>query len=272
MGALTDVADFQARLLERPQPCPITIATLNVSAGRPSDLWTVNNPTVGAAPSTAVVPTSATAGALGQLDGGTGRLSIIGAKWGTLALGSLIIADRLSHQGGLSGIVTTAQTTNLPTAALTRYTTGEGVMLGLSVYTAVGATATTVTASYTNSDGTSGRTTPAVAFGGTNFGTAAGRLILLPLQSGDRGVRSVESVTVAATTGTAGNFGVVLFKPLVSINVDCADQYSSTPSDMISGRLAGLAPEVLDGACLFGICITNAASYKGSGHLILSEV
>lgn len=269
--ALTDLADYKAHQINRPQLVPLVVAGATVVAGRTFDLWTQMQPGVGAAVTTAAAPTRATTGARGQLDGNGGVLSILGANWGGNALGSLIIADRLSHQGGLSAIVTTAQTTNLPTAALTRYTSGVGVMLGLTIYTQIGTTATTVTVSYTNSDGTAGRVTPAVAFGGTAF-REANRLIMLPLQSGDVGVQSVQSVTVLATTGTAGAFGVTLFKPLHVSIIDSSDQYSSTPADFISGRTSGGIPEVVDGACLFGIYIGNTTSVRAQGELLLAEV
>ena len=41
------------------------------------------------------------------------------------------------------------------------------------------------------------------------------RVIPLALQDGDTGVQSVQSVTVLATTGTAGNFGIVIAKPIL---------------------------------------------------------
>ena len=141
-----------------------------------------------------------------------------------LTLGQgIILADRVSHQGGLSGIVTTAQTTNLPTGALTRFTSGVGVCIALEIYTAIGATATTVTVSYTNQAGTAGRTSQASVFGGS-LSNAVARFVILPLQDGDTGVRSVESVTVLATTGTAGAFGVTLFKPLCPLRFSWGGQ------------------------------------------------
>lgn len=125
-----------------------------------------------------------------------------------------LLIDRLSHTGGLDGTVTTAQTTNLPTAALTRYADGEGVLAALTYYDATGTTNHSITCSYTNSAGVAGRTgtlplidaTPATGFFGT-FG----------LEGADTGVRSVESVTWSVSSGTAGDVGVVLYKPLVTI-------------------------------------------------------
>lgn len=176
-------------------------------------------PVAGATPSTAVACNNATAGAFNVESPVGGEAS---TEWAmvshslTLNAGSMpsfIICDRLSHQGGLSGTVTGAQTSDLPTAALTRYTSGVGVMICLDIYSAVGATASTITATYTNSAGVGGRVTKDVVFGGAGLNSAATR-IWMPLQDGDVGVRSVQSVNLIASTLTAGNFGVTLTKPL----------------------------------------------------------
>jgi hypothetical protein len=193
-------------------------AAVATVSGRLTSLWThIGQPTHGAVPAAAAVPTNATAGALGQstpVGGRTKRLTGVFAA--SSQTGTFVVYDRLSHQGGLSGTVTTAQTTNLPTAALTRQTNGSGVELWLEIYTAIGATATTVTASYTNQAGTAGQVTIATAFGGVGL-QEQDRVIPLPLASGDSGVRAVASVTVLASTLTAGNFGVTLAKPLVTL-------------------------------------------------------
>ena len=124
--------------------------------------------------------------------------------------------DRLCHQSGLDATITTAQTTNLPTAALPRYTDGKGVWIAHERCVAVGTTASDITVSYTNQDGTSGRTSPTTTFTvtGNVDDSAIGQLYILPLQEGDTGVRSVQSVTLSGSTGTAGNFGITLLKPL----------------------------------------------------------
>ena len=247
-----------------------TAANITMTGGRLMDMFVTMAP-AGVAPTTAVVPTNATTGSFEQHDGASGRLTFAAINAtlsaATVTNGAIIIADRLSHQGGLSGTVTTAQTTNLPTAALTRYTSGDGVMIGLSIYTAIGTTGTTVTASYTNQAGTAGKTTQAVVFGGTGYREAA-RMILLPLAVGDTGCRSVESVTVLATTGTAGNFGVMLFKPLIM-----APFATSTVSDadFVSGGMMGGFPEIVDGACLFPIGLTGNTGISGTIMPMLVE-
>lgn len=159
-----------------------------------------------------VVPTSATAGAIKFVNPVSGETTIDKLSLAVSTIGMVTLYDRLLHSSGLSGTVTAAQTVN--STALTRETTGEGVELYLEWYTATGSTAVNVTASYTNSDGTAGRTTSSVQIVAS---PVAGMMLRLPLAAGDKGVRSVQSVTLSATTGTAGNFGITLVKRLADV-------------------------------------------------------
>ena len=96
---------------------------------------------------------------------------------------------------------------------MTRNTGGVGNQIWVEIYTALGSSGTTITASYTNQAGASGRTTKAVSIGGTGNNEAQ-RMLPLPLQDGDTGVQAVASVTLAGSTGTAGDFGVTVVRPL----------------------------------------------------------
>lgn len=231
-------------------------AALTSTSARLYTRWT-SGPLNAPAPTTAVVPDASTQP--GSMPGWPPGLTawiksvIIGRGGG----GSYILADRLSHQGGLSGTVATAQTTNLPTAALTRYTSGVGVLAALEITTAVGTTATTAVLSYTNSSGVASRTSPAVTFGGTND-RQTGQVQLVPLQIGDVGVRSVESVTLGVSTGTAGAFGVTLYRPLIALPwFDLNDE--GQPYDMVKHLGCFFEPIQAD-ACLAILHCTNATS------------
>jgi hypothetical protein len=248
----------------------------NAVQGRFSSGWLIA-PLAGAAPTTAAAPTRATTGAH-PFDAWTNSGSLttfcIGGNLASNVAssgsgGMFLLMDRLSHQGGLSGTTTGAQTTNLPTAALTRFTSGEGVWLGLEIYTAIGATATTVTASYTNSAGTSGKTTQAVTFGGSGFQNP-GRIVFLPLADGDTGVRAVASVTLAASTTTAGAFGVTLLKPIAAFAL-APTQEQFDP--FIAGNMVGLAP-IPNDACLqmVGTMASNTSTGPFTGDVILTQV
>lgn len=266
--AIADLATFITEIEHPKEMQPITVATTTAVAGRWYDLWAFTPP-VGTAPTTAAVPTNATTGTLGQQDGGASALGLIAARMNAMNPGCYLLIDRLSHQGGLSGTVTTVGlTTNLPTSALTRYTSGEGVMLGISIYTQIGTTATTISCSYTNSAGTSGRTSPLIAIGGTGF-REAGRMLLVPLASGDTGVQSVQSTTLTATTGTAGAFGYTLFKPLAMVMVD--EVNGVTIADPITGKMGGGFPEIADGAALCLLGCSASTNLMAAGSFIFAE-
>lgn len=256
--AYTDFDDFLAQLAS-PHEQKIDLRNaLTTVAGRLYSGWLASGSTLGAGstPSTAVVPTRTDAGAIGQADAIT-DLRLGQTQMNRTAAGLWILCDRLSHQGGLSGTDTAAQTTNLPTAALTRYTTGEGVLAALEIYTAVGSTGTTVSVSYTNQSGSTGRTSPLTTFGGTGF-NAASRFIVLPLQQGDSGVRAVASVDLVASTATAGNFGVTLFKPLAFLPIP----FSSNDTFFFDAirNLGGQLPKIEAGACLFWLFLPQGTS------------
>lgn len=264
MGAIADYAAWVAGVTSPSQTQQDTKASLTTATGRASNFWTTA-PDAGATPTTAAATTRATAGSLGQQNATVGTLWLAQVAASLGNSGFLMICDRLSHQGGLSAVVTTAQTTNLPTAALTRYTSGDGVFASLDIYTQIGTTATTVACSYTNEGGTSGRTSPLTAIGATGF-REAGRSIILPLQVGDAGVRSVESVTVTATTGTAGAFGVTLWKPLYGMPVLNLGSQQLLFDGIQS--MAGLVPEIVDDACLYYMLVAGATS---SGVLLTAN-
>jgi len=106
-----------------------------------------------------------------------------------------------------------------------RYTTGAGVeIMAVEVAAQVGGAQFFVT--YTNSDGVAGRVTATVT---CNTQTVNGTIItsapttagaagpFLPLQRGDSGVRSIQSVTFLS--GDVGLISLVLVKPLASHSI-----------------------------------------------------
>lgn len=212
-------------------------------AGRWHSLWTYDGqPGGGSAPGAVAAPTNATTGALPFTSPGGGRESWLTQVWSSgLVAGTLLLYDRLLHISGLSGTTTTAQTVG---GTLTRNTGGAGNIAFVEVYTIIGTTATTITMNYTNQAGTSGRTSTATSFGATGFREVT-RAIMLPLQAGDTGIQAVASVT-HATTGTAGNYGITVGKPLAY----CAIGAAGAPGwrDFVTG-MPGI-PAIESGACL----------------------
>lgn len=218
-------------------------ATANI-AGRPCSLWRYDGaPSAGAVPSAVEAPTSGSVGALPFVSATGGRETHLIQAWATgLVPGTLILYDRLLHIGGLNGTTIIAQPVG---GTLTRNVGGEGNFMMAEIYTAIGATARTITAIYTNQAGTPSRTTTAVAIGATGF-LEATRAIFLPLQSGDSGIRAVTSCTLSATTGTAGNFGITVGKPLAYVGMGAA----GAPGwrDFVTG-MPGI-PIIEAGACI----------------------
>lgn len=204
-----------------------------------SDWIAAGNPGAAVAPTTGAVPTSAISGCRYPFSNpGSGNSYISRLTHASTIAGCLFVADRLYHNGGFSGTVTAAQTCGA--AALTRYTSGVGVEIWLEAYTALGATSTTYTVSYTNQAGSTGRT-------GTYVGTlhaGVGCMGQVQLQAGDTGVKSVQTVTLTATTGTAGNFGVTLLYRLATLPV------VSLCGAMMDPFMLGM-PQVVNSACLF---------------------
>lgn len=75
-----------------------------------------------------------------------------------------------------------------------------------------------VAVTYTNQSGTSGRTTGTVALG---LAPTVGRMIQLPLQSGDTGIQKIDSVV--ATVSTVGTFNILVLRPIWSGRVRTAN-------------------------------------------------
>lgn len=129
--------------------------------------------------------------------------------------GTIHLYDRVWSCSAMVGNVATAQTVvSFPT--LTRPdANGEGLEIWIECYTATGSTASNVTVQYTNSAGVSGRNTVSTAH---ITSMPANRMYQVPLQSGDTGVRSIQSLTLSVSTGTAGSIGVTLMRRLSSIS------------------------------------------------------
>jgi hypothetical protein len=265
-------ADFDAYVdaLRLNQTADFQTSAITAVVGRPMAMWSSLLPTP-AIPTASVALDKTSSNAISPIPNATsGKLQILGGRFNTsnLAGATVVAIDLLNVSGGLSGTITTEQTTNLPTAPLTRHTGGTGVMIGLVIYATLGTTATTISVRYTNQAGTANRTSTVTSFGGTGFREAA-RLIMIPLAAGDTGVRSVEGVTLTATTGTAGNFGVCLFKPLLTFSLDSTT--GTMPIDAVSsGGMIGSMAEFDDDACLTFMVFTPVAQ-SINGALILAE-
>ena len=240
----------------------------NAAAGQFFSLWTVGGvPGAGANPTTAAVPTNATAGSVGfanQTAPATSYLAWLVVS--TQTAGSAIeIHDRLAHMGGLSGTVTTAQ------GALSLVTTDPGadrrgdanysdVQWWLEIYTDLGATGVNATVNVTYDDASTGNLA-AIALGATPR-----RARMYPLISAVAGrfIRAVNSVTLSATTGTAGNFGITATRQRTVVSTLVANK----PETYDWAQL-GL-PNIDNNSCLQFIVVCNTTStgtIRGQGKI-----
>jgi hypothetical protein len=137
---------------------------------------------------------------------------------------------------------------------LPRYADGDGVRIVLIVTAPMALTAP-LTITYTNSDGVSGRTStanviPGLAIGvcaTAGGGTAGGATTaspFWPLASGDKGVRSIQSVQFAA--GAGGFICAALVKPLAQMTI----LELNVPTEKMYGFENQKPPEIKEGAYL----------------------
>lgn len=165
---------------------------------------------------------------------------------------SAMVIDRLVSVAGLSLMVVGEQTTNMPSVALPRYTDGYGVQMMFENYGGSRATVVTMgTVRYTNSDGVADRISQPIQVGISNQNGESANVLMIPLQDGDKGVRSIEGVTYTASGGSntiPGGIGVTLFKHLANTPVDTGMQVERAPfRNLLNG---GGIIELLPGACL----------------------
>lgn len=213
-------------------------------AGRWQTLWQYNGcPSHGDAPGAVRIPDNTTAGSLLQADAGSGReLWLMGVVAYASAPGVLVLFDRLLDISGLDGTSASAQTVG---GTIARNTGGDGNEIWVDTYTQIGTTVRTISADYTDHEGNSGQTSVAVAIGGTGLREVQ-RSIPLMLASGDKGVRAVASVTLSASTGTAGDFGITVRRRLLEIPIPASGL--GVPRDQL--RDAPGLVKIDDGACL----------------------
>ena len=117
-----------------------------------------------------------------------------------------VLFDCLWVNSGLVVTTTTAQaitTPTLPARDINGTTNGEGCSIALyfSVASTLAAAGANLTVSYTNSDVTAGRTARLLAIAGSQVPATpvVGTLVWFNLDAGDRGVRSIQSITLGTS-------------------------------------------------------------------------
>jgi hypothetical protein len=179
----------------------------------------------------------------------------------SVAQQTLMIVDRLWHNSGLDRTLTTAQTVNSvawPARDLNGSTNGEGVYLAIELSTAGGTGGPTITVSYTNSAGASGRT--GVGILPTRTSAPAGHWFPIGLEAGDTGVRSVQSVTFSVSWGTSGVLHLVAYRPVAMINFNAgADRYSADDALTLG------MPQLWDNSVLQTVGVMAASASRAGG-------
>lgn len=139
------------------------------------------------------------------------------------------LVDLLWYNTGLVVTTTTAQAVTpaaWPARDRNGSTNGEGVKVGLYALTALGnaAVVSNTTISYTDESGNAGATgTFQAAVGYQAPATPViGTFMPFTLAAGDRGVRTLASVTLA-TTYTSGTMSLIAYRPLVTLGTSVAN-------------------------------------------------
>jgi hypothetical protein len=151
--------------------------------------------------------------------------------------------------------------TNIQT--LPRFTDGVGVQIMAVSVAASGGLQPTFTVNYTNSAGVAGRTSQLHTLSTNTFNgaimsnnqlTTVSTMPFIGLQSGDSGVRSIESVTFI--TGTdVGLLSFVLVKPLMTGVI----LEQTAPSEKVCQPNDGVMPQIYDDAFLGLLTLPNGS-------------
>lgn len=241
-------------------------------AGRPWSLWAIGgNPGAGSFDTTlaGVALSSTSAQVNGQIpftNPVSGNSYLARFQAGATIAGTLLLCDRLWHNGGFTITSNTAQTVNSatwPARDLAGTTNGDGVLLGLEISAAAGAAAPTITVAYTNSGGTGSRS--AVNSFATANSPAAGSFFPIGLQAGDTGVRSVQSLTLSASW-VSGTMNLVAYRVLAALELTGA--FVPNAIDAVTGGFQQLH----NGSVPFLIFIPSTTTTSNiSGQMIVTQ-
>lgn len=181
--------------------------------------------------------------------------------------------DRLASMGGLNGTLTTAQSVNLDLSTLLS-TDNINVRKGddnysdvqwwLEWYTATGATAVTATIAVTYNDGTTGNLSALSLASSRPASHMISINSLIPSAQSGKFIRGIVSVTLSATSGTAGNFGVTATRPRMTLSAPIANY-----KFIADWAQLGL-PEIYNSSAIFPIVLTSTTStgtVRGGGKI-----
>jgi hypothetical protein len=238
------------------------------ATGAWSTLWTRSSFPVGAAQGSlnGANCDDATTGALPLTNASSGSLYLLGADVSSsLFAGTLLLMDRVWHNSTMSGTATGTNTITQPSLPARITDSGASLLLGLEVFTSWGTTAATLTVNYNDSADGAQSTTCTTTVPGGNGAPTANTFVQLPLAN-KLGIKAVTSYGWNTTTGTAGNFGLVVFREIARIQVPGSG--ASLPHNFAMTRL----PKIANDSCLF---MAWTCSVTGTqivpGELLIAE-
>lgn len=166
----------------------------------------------------------------------------------------VMLFDALWVNSGIAVTTTTLQAIAsgiLPARDVGGSVNGEGLMIGL-LFTAAATNAAAIantTVTYTNSDGVAGRTATLANLVGAQIPATptVGTIVWFMLQAGDKGVRSIEGITLGTSLVT-GSVSLLIARQLAAAPVAIANVGQSFPSEQAPGI------RVYNGTCAL-LCI-----------------
>lgn len=180
--------------------------------------------------------------------------------------------DILWVNTGLVITTTTAQTITmgsaLPARDINGTTNGEGCMIGILCTAAVGlaAVASNATVSYTNSAGTAGRTATLSAIVGSQAPATPviGTLIWFNLAAGDKGVQSIQSITLG-TSWVSGTISLFISRDITTIGTTLANIN-------VARAIPSPGIRLYNGSCILHCVLSSATTATFfSGELTIQE-
>ena len=184
----------------------------------------------------------------------------------TSAPTTLMLVDQVA-MFTVSSVTTTGAQAFTGTQTLPRYATGAGLQAYIVPSVVMGAGAPTIQLGYTNAAGVSGRLTPAspslpvatttspvgsIIYSGTGAGKYGP---FVPLQAGDTGILSIQSINLSATM-TSGSLVVILAKPIFTLPITTVGVASER--DLVN-QLPSM-PRIFDGANLQWLQFAGSAT------------
>jgi hypothetical protein len=273
MPSILSVNDIVAGMTQRSQLLQVSKSSLgNSVAGQLHSMWrSIGQPAQAAIPTTVAVCANGLTGSSRYDEvGATQEMHVVRAFLVSSNSGTDVqLFDRLSHRGGLVGNVTTGQTAGVTAdSTANNFAARKGdadfssVMWFLEWYTDTGATAANATCAVTYDDNSTGNIVVAVP-----ATTRASRILPILSAVAGRWIKSVDTVTLSVSTGTAGNFGVTAGRRLAAVALGLANS-----GETVDWAMLGL-PRIHAEACLWWVTIpstTSTGTLTGGAQLISS--